>query len=46
MSAIGQIERATRNRFIALICNQLGYRSLSDRSGNRTIEPAFLGAIR
>lgn len=45
MSIIGQIERATQNRVIALFRDQLDYRYLgdwSDRSGNSNIEETLL----
>lgn len=45
MSTIGQTERATQNRIIALFSDQLGYRYLddwSDRSGNSNIEETLL----
>ena len=38
MSYIGQAERITQNRLIALFCDELGYRYLgywTDRDGNR-----------
>ena len=45
MSAIGQPERATQNRVIALFRDELGYRYLDDwaeRVGNSNIEEALL----
>ncbi len=45
MSTIGQCERATQNRVIALFRDQLGYRYLgdwSDRSGNSNVEESLL----
>jgi type I restriction enzyme R subunit len=47
MSTIGQSERATQNRVIALFRNQLGYRYLGDWSeptGNSNIEETSLTA--
>ena len=47
MSPIGQPERATQNRVIALFRDELGYRSLgdwTDRPGNSNIEESLLGA--
>jgi type I restriction enzyme R subunit len=47
MSGIGQPERATQNRVIALFRDELGYRYLgdwSDRVGNSNIEEALLTA--
>jgi type I restriction enzyme R subunit len=47
MSRVGQPERATQRRVIALFCNELGYRYLgdwSDRAGNSNIEEAILTA--
>jgi len=45
MSAIGQAERQTQNRVVALFRNELGYRYLgdwSDRGGNSNVEEALL----
>ena len=45
MNAIGQSERATQNRVIALFRDELGYRHLgdwSDRDGNSNIEEGLL----
>ncbi len=45
MSTIGQSERATQNRVIALFRDELGYRHLgdwSDRDGNSNIDEALL----
>jgi type I restriction enzyme, R subunit len=45
MSSIGQPERATQNRVIALFCDELGYRYLGDwkdRAGNSNIEDTLL----
>jgi len=45
MTPIGQPERATQKRVIALFCDELGYRYLgdwSDRSGNSNIEEGLL----
>jgi len=47
MSGIGQPERATQNRVIALFRDELGYRYLGDwldRSGNTNIEEGLLSA--
>ncbi len=47
MSTIGQPERATQNRVIALFREELGYRYLgdwTDRDGNSNIEEALLTA--
>jgi len=47
MNDIGQPERATQNRVIALFCAELGYRYLgdwSDRDGNSNIEEELLSA--
>ena len=47
MSTIGQLERATQNRVIALFREELGYRYLgnwTDRDGNSNIEAALLTA--
>src|SRR4051812_5663862 len=41
MSGIGQPERATQNRVLALFCDELGYRYLGDwrdREGNSNID--------
>ena len=40
MSIIGQAERITQNRVIALFCDELGYRYLgdwTDRDGNSSL---------
>lgn len=45
MSTVGQPERATQNRVIALFCDELRYRYLgdwTDRDGNSNIEEALL----
>ncbi len=45
MNAIGQSERATQNRIVALFRDELGYRYLgdwTDRGGNSNIEEALL----
>src|SRR2546428_6151893 len=47
MSAVGQSERATQNRVIALFRDELGYRYLgdwTDRDGNSNIEAGLLSA--
>ncbi|MCG2741138.1 MAG: HsdR family type I site-specific deoxyribonuclease [Syntrophaceae bacterium] len=47
MSYIGQAERVTQNRVIALFCDELGYRYLgdwTDRDGNSNIEEILLSA--
>ncbi|NTU42964.1 MAG: type I restriction endonuclease subunit R, partial [Nitrospirales bacterium] len=47
MNPIGQPERATQNRVIALFCDELGYRYLgdwTDREGNSNIEEGLLTA--
>lgn len=47
MSPIGQPERVTQNRVIALFRDELGYRYLgdwSDRDGNSNIEEGLLSA--
>jgi type I restriction enzyme, R subunit len=47
MSTVGQAERSTQNRVIALLCNELGYRYLGDwseRVGNSNIEEPLLSA--
>jgi type I restriction enzyme R subunit len=47
MSAVGQLERATQNRVIALFRDELGYRYLgdwTDRDGNSNIEEEPLSA--
>ena len=47
MSPIGQPERATQNRVIALFRDELGYRTLGDwidRPGNSNIEESLLSA--
>ncbi len=46
-SAVGQPERATQNRVIALFRDELGYRYLgdwTDRGGNSNIEESYLAA--
>ena len=45
MTPVGQPERATRNRVIALFRDELGYRYLgdwTDRDGNSNIEEGLL----
>ncbi len=45
MSTVGQPERATQNRVVALFRDELGYRTLgdwADRAGNSNIEEALL----
>ena len=47
MSSIGQPERVTQNRVIALFRDELGYRYLgdwADRDGNSNIEEELLSA--
>ena len=47
MSTVGQPERATQNRVIALFRDELGYRYLgdwTDRDGNSNIEEGLLTA--
>ncbi len=47
MSSVGQAERVTQKRVIALFCDELGYRYLgdwSDREGNSNIEEGPLTA--
>lgn len=47
MSTVGQTERATQNRVIALFRDELGYRNLgdwTDRDGNSNIEEGLLTA--
>ncbi|MEK6634224.1 MAG: HsdR family type I site-specific deoxyribonuclease, partial [Nitrospirota bacterium] len=47
MNGVGQPERATQNRVIALFCDELGYRYLgdwTDREGNSNIEEGLLTA--
>ena len=47
MSAVGQPERATQNRVVALFRDELGYRALgdwTDRAGNSNIEEGLLTA--
>lgn len=47
MSTIGQPERATQNRVLALIHDELGYRYLgdwTDREGNSNVEETLLAA--
>ena len=48
MSDVGQPERATQNRVIALFRDELGYRYLGDwasRSGNSNIEEHLFSAL-
>ena len=48
MTSIGQPERATQNRVVALLRDELGYRYLgdwSDRAGNSHIEESLLDAV-
>jgi len=45
MTVIGQPERATQNRVVAVFCDELGWRHLgdwSDRDGNSNIEESLL----
>jgi type I restriction enzyme, R subunit len=45
MTTIGQLERVTQNRVIALFRDELGYRCLgdwNDRPNNSNIEETFL----
>jgi type I restriction enzyme R subunit len=47
MSVVGQSERATQNRVVALFHDELGYRFLgnwTDRDGNSNIEEGLLSA--
>ena len=47
MSVVGQRERATQNRVIALFCDELRYRNLgdwTDRPDNSNIEEGLLTA--
>jgi hypothetical protein len=47
MNTVGQPERATQNRIVALFRDELGYRYLgdwTDRSGNSNIEEGLLSA--
>jgi type I restriction enzyme R subunit len=47
VSTIGQLERATQNRVIALFREELGYRYLgdwTDRDGNSSVEAGLLTA--
>ena len=47
MNIVGQPERVTQNRVIALLCNELDYEYLGDwsnRSGNSNIEESYLTA--
>lgn len=47
VNSIGQPERATQNRVIALFCNELGYRFLgdwTDRADNSNIDEKLLTA--
>lgn len=46
MSGVGQAERVTQNRVVALFVDELKYRYLGhwqDRSGNSNVEEALLG---
>ncbi len=48
MSSVGQSERATQNRVLALFRDELGYRYLgdwTDRDGNSNIEEGLLSAL-
>jgi type I restriction enzyme R subunit len=45
MNQVGQLERATQNRIVALFCDELGYRYLghwNDREDNSNVEEALL----
>jgi type I restriction enzyme R subunit len=46
MSSVGQIEKQTQARVVALFCGQLGYDYLGNRidRDNRNIEPELLRA--
>lgn len=47
MSFVGQPERATQNRVVALFRHELGYRYLGDwcgRDGNSNVEEGLLSA--
>jgi len=47
MSTLGQPERATQNRVVALFRDELGYRTLgdwTDRAGNSNVEEGLLTA--
>ena len=47
MNGVGQPERATQNRVVALFRDELGYQALgnwTDRAGNSNIEESLLSA--